>query len=74
MILAELGIGEYAITDNGLAVLGLSDRSFKPLHEDDANVVHIANGIGAFRRNTRCNVVSAERAFEVAMDYRLKKF
>ena len=69
MTVAELEAGQYAIVDNGMAVLALSKRSFLPKDEAYANVVHLANGIGAFSKNTPCTIVSMETAFGVARSF-----
>ena len=69
MTVGELKQGEYAITQSGLAVLALSPRSFKPLNEKDANVVHIANGMGAFSQSDLCTPTTRAYAFEVAAKY-----
>jgi hypothetical protein len=67
MILGNLKRGDYAITDEGMGVLGLSDSSFAPLNaEIYANVVHLANGIGNFLKSGRCKVVSADEAWAAA--------
>lgn len=69
MTLGELREGQFAITNKGMAVLGLSRRSFQPIEVDYANVVHIANGIGAFLKTDKCEVVTPEQAFEAAREY-----
>ena len=63
----ELQQGEYAIADNGTVVVGVSRRSLTPNNEDDAHVVCISTGIGAYPNHTLCEKVSRERAFEAAL-------
>ena len=48
MKVGELIQGQFAITDSGMGILCLSDLSFVPYDQENANVVHLANGIGGF--------------------------
>ena len=71
MTIGELKEGEFAITTEGLGILAMSPRSFRPSKEAEecANVVHLANGIGAFLAHSRCVRATAEQAFAAAREY-----
>lgn len=68
MTVNDLKGGEFAITQDGVAIVGVSDRSFTP-KEDHAYVIHLANGIGAFPKNTKCQIVEPVVAFTEAAKF-----
>ena len=69
MKIGDLQEGDFAITNAGLAVLALSPRSFRPQMDGDANVVRLANGIGAFTKTTSCTKVTKAEAYATAILY-----
>ena len=63
--------GEFAIVDHGrdrMAIVGVTPHSFTPVGKRAA-VVHIANGIGSFNKETKCVKCTSGEAFRVALEY-----
>lgn len=69
MKVGELIQGQFAITDSGMGILCLSDLSFVPYDQENANVVPLANGIGGFPKKQRCRVVAAQEAWSATEEW-----